>query len=229
MRAEFWDPKLGGVDWSAAVRRAATELAVARTAPERDAAYDRLLATLSDSHTFRMPAGFPEQRWATAGVRIGRDGDGYAVKGILPEHAAEQAGIRVGDRVLAVGGRTYGTERVNFRDLFFVFEGTAGSSVDVTWRPAGGDEEKTALLRRDAEEPGDTLVWKSARVIERGGKKYGYVRVWGLSAETALAVVDLLLDRDEASQAKPELKDWGAIEGCCSTCAATAADTIPTS
>ncbi len=213
VREQFWDPKLNGADWDAAVRRAAEELAKAGADPDRDAAYDRLLGVLSDSHTFRMPAGFPERRWSTAGLRIGRDGDGYAVKGVLPGRAAERAGIRVGDRVLVVSGRRYDRERVNFRDLFFVFEGPAGSTVSVTWMPADGSEEKTALLRREPEEAGDSLVWKSARVFERGGKKYGYLRLWGVSAETALAVVDLLLDREEASRSKPELKDWGAIEG----------------
>jgi carboxyl-terminal processing protease len=213
VREQFWDPKLNGADWGAAVRRAAEELGSATTAAQRDAAYDRLLATLSDSHTFRMPPGLPERRWATAGLRIGRDGDGFAVKGLLPGHAAERAGLRVGDRLLGAAGRPYGSERVNFRDLFFVFEGAVGSSVEVTWKPEGAAEPRTARLRLEAEEPGDTLVWKSARVIEREGKKYGYIRLWGLSAETALAVVDLLLDRQEAARAKPELKDWDSIEG----------------
>ena len=213
VREQFWDPKLSGVDWHAAVERAAQELSQSRSEAERDAAYDRLLATLSDSHTFRMRRGFPERRWATAGMRIGKDGGGYAVKGVLPGHAAERAGIRSGDRVISVGGRRYGPDRVNFRDLFFVFEGPLGSSVEVTWKPGGNAAEKTSLLQREAEEPGDTLVWKSARVIERGGKKYGYIRLWGMSAETALAVVDLLLDREESARAKPELKDWGSIEG----------------
>ncbi len=213
VREQFWDAKRVGPDWEAAVRRAALELAKAQTAPERDAVYDRLLATLSDSHTFRMPPGFPERNWATAGLRIGRDGDGYAVKGVLPGHAAERAGIRVGDRVLAVAGRRYGAERVNFRDLFFVFEGQAGTSVDVTWKHEGASAVQTARLKRDPEEPGDTLLWRSARVIGRDGKKYGYIRLWGMSSETALAVVDLLLDREEASRAKPELKDWPSIDG----------------
>jgi carboxyl-terminal processing protease len=213
VREQFWDPKFNGADWDAAVRRAGGELARASNASERDAAYDRLLAVLSDSHTFRMPAGFPERRWSTAGLRIGREEAGYAVKGVLPGGPADRAGIRVGDRVLAVGGRRYGAERVNFRDLFFVFEGPAASSVNVTWVPAGGSEQKTALLRREPEEPGDALVWKSARVLDREGKKYGYLRLWGVSADTALAVVDLLLDRAEAARSKPELKDWAAIEG----------------
>ena len=212
VRAEFWDPNLAGADWDGAVRRAAAEIVAADGLPARDAAYDRLLATLKDSHTFRLSEAMPE-RLATAGVRIGRDGDGYAVKGILPGHAAERAGMRVGDRVLAVGGRRYGTERVNFRDLFFVFEGKVGTDVAVTWKSGDSGEEKTSTLRRDPEQPGDTLVWKSARVIERGGKKYGYIRLWGMSAETALAVVDLLLDREESARAKPELAGWPAIEG----------------
>ena len=50
-------------------------------------------------------------------------------------------------------------------------------------------------------------------MIRAGRKTYGYVRLWGMIAETALAVVDLLLDRDEASRAKPELAGWDAIEG----------------
>jgi C-terminal processing protease CtpA/Prc len=213
IRAEFWDPNLNGADWDGALRRAAGELRAAKTPRERDDSYDRLLATLGDSHTFRMAAGFPERRWATAGLRIGRDGDGYAVKGVLPGHAAEQAGLRAGDRILAVGGRRLGAGRPSFRDLFFAFEGPVGTSVEVVWKRAGESEERTAALKRDLEESGDALVWKSARVIERGGRKYGYVRLWGISAETALAIVDLLLDREEAARAKPELKDWAAIEG----------------
>src|SRR5262249_17489421 len=45
------------------------------------------------------------------------------------------------------------------------------------------------------------------------GKSYGYIHLWGFSAQTALAVVDLLLDREEASHARPALTGWGAIEG----------------
>jgi len=212
VRSGFWDAQAAGEKWQASVARAADEIAKAASDAEKNAAYDRLLASLGDSHTFRMATGFPERRLATAGLRIGRDGGGYAVKGVMPGHAAERAGMRPGDRVLSVGGRRYGAERVNFRDLFFVFEGAAGSSVDVVWAPAGGGAERTSALRLEPEEPGDALVWKSARVVTRDGRKHGYVRLWGMSAETALAVVDLLLDRDEAAHARPELAGWNAIE-----------------
>ena len=197
VRDGFWDPKLKGADWTGAVARAAAELKSAKTPAERDAIYDRLLSTLSDSHTFRVPAGrLPERGWATSGLRIGKDGQGYAVKGVIPGSSGERAGLKVGDRILAVDGRAYGKERVTFRDLFFVFEGAAGSSVEVKWQPPGGPE-RTSRLVRTREEPGDTLVWRSARIVRRDGKTYGYAHLWGVSAETALAIVDMLLDRSE--------------------------------
>ncbi|MEO8189272.1 MAG: S41 family peptidase, partial [Acidobacteriota bacterium] len=213
IRAEFWDPDLKGVDWSAAVEKAAADLAVARTDFERDAAYDRLLARLDDSHTFRVPAGrLPETRWATAGLRIGREGPGYAVKAVLPGGAAERAGIRLGDRIVSIGGREYGAARMDFRGLFLALEGPPRSSVEVAWETAAGDH-RSAALELEPEPPGDALVWRSARVLRRGGHAWGYARLWGISPEVALAVVDLLSDRSDSAAAKPELAGLGEIDG----------------
>ena len=214
IRDAFWDPRLKGADWAGAVTRAASELKLAKTAAERDSAYDRLLGTLSDSHTFRVRAGvLPDRGWGTAGLRIGRDGDGYAVKGVMPGSSAQRAGFKLGDRVLAVDGKPYGKERVNFRELFLIFEGVPGSSVEVKWQPLDGGEPRTSRLVRRLEEPGDTLVWKSARVLSRDGKTYGYARLWGVSAETALALVDMLLDRNETARSRAQLSGWNEIDG----------------
>ncbi|MGE5413144.1 MAG: S41 family peptidase [Syntrophomonadaceae bacterium] len=212
IREGFYDSKLKGVDWSAAVSRASGELARATTPAERDAVYDRLLATLGDSHTFRVPAGrLPERGWGTTGLRIGQDGDGYSVKGVLPGSSAERAGLRVGDRVLEIDGVKYGKERVNFRDLVFVSEGAPGTFSRVTWQRSG-TSPRTERLARTPEEPGDALVSRSARVIRRDGKTYGYAHLWGMSAETALAVVDLLLDRSLTARARPNLAGWEGID-----------------
>ena len=213
VRDLFYDPTLKGVDWPAALNEAAQALSRTESREAQDAIYDRLLAKLEDSHTFRLPAGrLPEHDWATAGLRIGQDGDGYAVKGVVPGGAADAAGIRVGDRVLSAGGITYGKSRVSFRDLFFVFEGPPGGSVDVAWQRPGESVRKDRLALQP-EEPGDALVRKSARVIRRDGRTWGYLRIWGMSSETALAVVDLLLDRDEVARSRPGLAGWNEIEG----------------
>ena len=91
------------------------------------------------------PAGRPDARDATGGRRdfaSGEDGGGYAVKGDPSGGSAEGAGMRIGDRILAVRGRKLRASRVNFRDMFFVLEGVPArrSTVDVeprgTNRPA---------------------------------------------------------------------------------------------
>jgi carboxyl-terminal processing protease len=121
--------------------------------------------------------------------------------------------MKLGDRIVSVSGRPYGKDPVSFRDLFLVFEGAPGTAVDVLWRPLAGGADRISRLARTLEEPGDALVWRSARVIRRDGKSYGYARLWGMSAETALAVVDMLLDRNELAHTRPTLSSWEAIDG----------------
>jgi C-terminal processing protease CtpA/Prc len=214
IRAEFWSADFGGADWGAAVARAQSELAKARNADDANAVYDRLLAVLGDSHTFRVPSGrLPPSSWGTSGLRIGRDADGgYSVKGALPGSSAERSGMKTGDRVLSVGGRPLGKARSNFRDLFLAVEGYPRAAVEVEWAPAGAAPRKTTLLL-EPEPPGDSLVWKSARVIRRDGKAYGYAHMWGISSQTALALVDLLSDRVETARVHPELAGLDEAEG----------------
>ena len=211
IRERFWDPNLKGLDWDGAVAKAAAELAA--NPANADAIYDKLLATLDDSHTFRVPAGLlPESNWGTVGLRIGQEGDGYAVKGVVPGGPAARAGLRVDDRVLSVDGKRYGKERVNFRDLFFVFEGRVGSAVEVSTQTGAGPPKTQKLVR--GREPGsDDLVWKSSRVIQRNGKSYGYARLWGMSVESALAIVDMLSDPKGAEGSRPNLGGLSQIDG----------------
>jgi carboxyl-terminal processing protease len=214
VRAEFWDPKRTGADWSAALRRASGDLAKADSPKARDAVYDRLLATLRDSHTFRIPSSrLPPPEFASPGLRIGRDGDGFSVKGILPGSPAEKEGLGLGSRVLAIDGRPLDPSRFNLRDLFLDLQGRPGTSVEVSWRPPGAADTRVSRLSRVAEPPGDALVWGGARVLRDGDRAYGYLRLWGIGTETALTVVDLLFDREEIARRRPELAGWTAIDG----------------
>jgi hypothetical protein len=77
-------------------RREGGRGAVRDSAPspgQRDAIYDRLLATLGDSHTFRMaPAATPRGRVGIRRSPHRQDGDGYAVKGVVPGGAGVRRG-----------------------------------------------------------------------------------------------------------------------------------------
>jgi carboxyl-terminal processing protease len=216
VRAEFWDPKLKGVDWGAAVTRAGGELSQAKTESERDAIYDRLLGALRDSHTFRIPASrLPPAEFASPGLRIGRDADGWAVKGVLPGSPAEKEGMALGARVLAIDGRPYGTTTAptDLRGLFLDLQGRPGTSVAVKWAPSGASSPRVSNLTRVSEPPGDAQVWGGARILRKDGHAYGYIRLWGTSTETTLMVVDLLADRVEIARRRPDLAGWDAIEG----------------
>ena len=60
LRSDAQGRRLAG----APCEKAAQELAQAESRAGQDAIYDRLLATLEDSHTFRLPAGrLPERNW----------------------------------------------------------------------------------------------------------------------------------------------------------------------
>ena len=120
--------------------------------------------------------------------------------------------MRVGDRVLAANGVVYGPSRVSFRDLFFVFEGLPDQSIEVTWQHPGEAVRKDRLVLR-LEDPGNALVFRSARVLKREGKNFGYVHLWGMSAETALASVDLLLDRQQIARSRADLAGWDELDG----------------
>ena len=113
-----------------------------------------------------------------------------------------------------MNGEKYGKERVDFRRLFLVFEGAPASALSLDVAAGGGrgapDGRRSSARPRSRDR---RLVWKSARVIRRAGRSFGYARLWGISAETALAVVDLLLDREEVQRAGGPLAGWGAIEG----------------
>ena len=163
VREEFWDTKLNGVDWKTAVERAAQALSAARTSAERDAVYDALLAGLKDSHTFRVPAGrIPPRGWGTAGLRIGAQGEGYVITGVIPGSPADRAGLRLADRVLAVDGKPYGRERVNFRDLFLVFEGP----VEQPSTAGGGGAPKGLPQRGNVRGPNVQTIPKEGNVEE---------------------------------------------------------------
>ena len=209
-----------------------------RSSPARDGGRSRTPSTTGCSRlsTIRTPSACPRaaagaatgprRASASAGRRRLR-GEGSRFR----SSAADAAGIRVGDRILAVGGVHVRARRAsNFRDLFFVFEGPPGTTVggDLAGRQA--PSKKTGLVRKPRGARRHARVEERAR--DRGrGKPYGYLaRLGHERGDRARRRRPASRPRERRRTPRRSSKDWGEIEGLsCSMTAATAADTIPTS
>ena len=203
IREGFYDARLKGVDWSAAVTRASAELAKAATPAERDAVYDRLLA-----HTLRLPH-LPRPGGPSSRARLGHDG--------APDRKRRRRLRRQGNPPGQLRG-TRGTEarRPHPRDRRSPLRGRARRLPRPLPRLGRGAGHVLAgRLTADGRAGEDRPprahgrgAGRRARLEERSRhppRRQGATAtrdLWGMSAETALAVVDLLLDREQTERAR---------------------------
>lgn len=110
------------------------------------------------------------------GAWFSRNRDGYSVQMVLEGAAAQEAGLLVGDVVETVDGKAF-------------------SPIDAL-KPIVGKEAKF-VVRRGSEKREVTMAVKetegmalfleatrnSGRIIERGGRKYGYFHLWTMAKE----------------------------------------------
>ncbi len=109
----FYDPKLKGVDWKAAVEEAKQKIDAARSINEMEVAIFQFVEKLDDSHTAFIPPA------SATVVKYGFDAKPYGKEIRVFEvdrgGAAEAAGLKVGDRLMEVNG--FLAERSNFEKL----------------------------------------------------------------------------------------------------------------
>jgi carboxyl-terminal processing protease len=103
----------------------------------------------------------------------------HFVDAVLEGSPADRAGLRYGDEVVAVDGMPY--------NPVAAFRGKVGTTTTLTIRRHAGVEPQQMPVEVVPVHPvkafGEATV-ASARVIERGGKRIGYVHIWA-SAEEA--------------------------------------------
>jgi carboxyl-terminal processing protease len=91
------------------------------------------------------------------GVRIEQDDAGLPrISGVFEGSPAEGAGLATGDVIVAVDGKS--TEGATMDDVAGWVRGEAGTSVDVTVRPAAGGPERTVSMVR-ADVPIEPVSW----------------------------------------------------------------------
>jgi carboxyl-terminal processing protease len=212
----FWDKdRLASVGWE---KRAAEVRQSVVDAPSLDEAAHRingLLAELKTSHTglltpddvdyyvlmavfggASMPQEEFDDRFWGAGVTYAGIGlfsariDGHDfVDAVLEGSPAARAGLRIGDEIVSINGAPYHPVRS--------FRGKAGNEVAVVVRRARGAPAEAVRVRVMAIAPLHAFreaTRASARVIERDGKRIGYVHVWAsVGEESSRALQDALL------------------------------------
>jgi carboxyl-terminal processing protease len=147
---------------------------------------DAMIAKFNDSHFafhpddrqgYYMFDGLANQRPAPMphiGAWFRSTPGGYEVRMVLNGGAAEKAGMRVGDLALSIAGEPFSPIEA--------LRGKGGQTLSITWKR----DDKTMTGEVEVrEEPalGAFLAATrdSARLIEREGKRVGYVRLWTMA------------------------------------------------
>jgi carboxyl-terminal processing protease len=197
VRDRFYDRDLHGLDWTAIGDRYRPLAAAAPTESERAAVINRMLAELHASHTGyytpadtayydladifarglrnRLSAAFPGGKVAYAGIGIfTRSIEGRTfVTGVLNGLPADRAGLLVGDELIAADDTPF--EPVQS------FADKSGRPVTLTIRRTrDGAPQRLDVVPKRIEPNAAFLdaMRASARVIERGGVRIGYIHVW---------------------------------------------------
>ena len=193
----FFDPRFRGVDWPglcASNRHGVGNLSDA----ELSVRLNGMLARLETSHTvlytpddpdfyllFDVFAESPNLRDGAQalfdGGRVVVDGIGVYtrrmdgrifIEDVIEATPAADAGLRAGDEVVAVDGAGFEPVRS--------FRGKAGGTVEVAIRRRADSpllRRRVAVVRLNPKEMFVAAMEKSARIIERDGRRIGYVRI----------------------------------------------------
>ncbi|MGB3292486.1 MAG: S41 family peptidase [Phormidesmis sp.] len=180
---EYVDADFNRVDWLG-VRQ--TLLSGEYTSQE--AAYSELrraLRRLEDPYTrFLNPAQYAALTEQTAGevtgvgIRLKQEDRGLVVSGVLEASPAQSAGVRIGDTVLVIDGRS--SRDLSVEDASQLIRGESGSQVTLTVRRRDGREETLILTREIVSVP--TV---SFEMQQQGNVKVGYIRLDEFSAHAA--------------------------------------------
>lgn len=222
VQRNFYDSNLKGKNWDALTDKHRHGYLAATTAKGRSQAINALLGELDASHMIHATADDPAYYQLvdifSFGLRrvipkhfpggisypgIGiftREADGRTfISGILAGLPADKAGLRVGDEIVSVDDAPF--EPVgSFRDK-------VDKDVTISIRRERGGPVSTVTIRPARIEPGKAFrsaMRDSARIIEAGGKRLGYIRIWSYAGQD---YQDILIE--ELSTGK--LKDADAL------------------
>ncbi|NJO33582.1 MAG: hypothetical protein HC869_10950 [Rhodospirillales bacterium] len=194
----FYDPDAAARIWPQALEEHAATLSSDPSDNEIEAAVDAMLAALGASHTDLYTADeqayyelldiFARRDWRAEirslfpGGRIAYTGIGVVTKiiegrtflaGVHHGGPAARAGLLVGDEIVEADGRPF--------DPVASFAGRAGRSIALEIRRSENGPIETVDVVPVRIRPNAFFLEAmraSARVIARGGRDFGYIRIW---------------------------------------------------
>jgi carboxyl-terminal processing protease len=117
VQKHYYDPKLHGVDWDAAMKEAQKNIDAAHSMNAAMAEISTLLNSLNDSHTYLVPP--PSTHVHDYGFQIEMIGERCQVIRVRPKSDALKKGLKPGDQVLAINENP--VSRKNFRRMVYIF------------------------------------------------------------------------------------------------------------
>jgi C-terminal peptidase prc len=194
----FYDPKLKGLDWKAAVKEAEGKIDAAQSASEMLTAIFVLVDKLKDSHTMFIPPGRVEK--PEFGFNALAVGEEIFVYEIVKGGAAEKAGLKRGDRIVGLNG--FGVQRAIFSQMMLFFRALRPAPALELQVVRGGEPPKKLLvearMKRASLIPQDLTddfnFWKLIREAENEKEYFhhnmydggiGYLHLPSFSASTS--------------------------------------------
>jgi carboxyl-terminal processing protease len=233
VRESFYDPNMKGRNWEAVGKRYRSQ--VTRPGVNLASLINHMLAELGASHTGyytpdetayydladifsgglrrQLPRHFPNGEVSYVGIGIAsRAIEGrHFVSGVFDGFPAAAAKLAVGDELIAVDGAPFEPVRS--------FSSKAGRRVTVTIRRHARGETQNLIVVPQRLRPNEmyrTAMAKSARVIERRGRKIGYVHVWSYARGAYQELLEELVTGGALKDADAliwDLRDgWGGAD-----------------
>ncbi len=233
----FFDPALNGLDWRAESDRVRRRIAADTDRETLAREINGLLARLDASHTAFFTSDDPRwfqlvgvfvDGWAPLrealtpylangapvysgiGVMLETHDGAHFVAGVLDGFPADRAGVRVGDRIVAVDGEPFHPIRS--------FAGRDGRPTRVTVERAPGDTLTLAVtpVLIDGRGMFEEAMRNSVRIIDSEGLEIGYVRAWSYAGRRYHDIVTGALTNGELRDADALILDlrggWGGAD-----------------
>jgi carboxyl-terminal processing protease len=235
VHAHFYDPTFHGLDWTAIGERYRPLAAVAETEAERSAIISRMLSELGASHTgyftttepayyqlldifsgsLRHPLRrfFPDGQVSYPGIGVFTRSidDQTFISGVLAGLPAAQAGLQVGDEIIASDGAAYHPIRS--------FAGKVGQEVTLSIRRRSDAPTEDVIVVPERIHPNKAFLKameESARIIDAKGVKIGYIHVWSYAGGQYQQLLERELSTGKLKDADAlvwDLRDgWGGAE-----------------